>query len=63
MADKKKWRRIVHINLLHNWNESVSGNYFAEKDVDGEEEVITWDGVAGGGPQLGAGLTSEEHEL
>ena len=28
-----------------------------------EEEVIIWDGGDGGGPQLGAGLMSEEHEL
>ena len=65
IADKKKRRRIFHINLLRKWNEPVSSNYFTEGDVEGEEEeVITWDGVAGGGPQLGAGLTSEEqHEL
>ena len=65
MADKKKRRRIFHINLLRKWNEPVSSNYFTEGDVEGEEEeVITWHVGAGGGPQLGAGLTSEEqHEL
>ena len=61
----KKRRHIFHINLLRKWNESVSGNYFVEGDVEGEEEevMITWYGGAGAGPQLGAGLTSEEHEL
>ena len=60
MADKKKRRLIFHINPLRKWNESVSGNYFAEGDVEGEEEVITWNGGTIGGSQLGAGLTPEE---
>ena len=33
MADKKKRRRIYNINLLRKWNESVSTNYFTERDV------------------------------
>ena len=38
MADKKKRRRIFHIDLLRKWNEPVSSNYFTEEDVEGEKD-------------------------
>ena len=44
MAGKRRQRRIFHINMLCKWEESMSTNYLAEGNLEGEkEEVPTWD--------------------
>ena len=61
MADRRKRRRIFHVNMLRKWNVPTSTNYFAEGGVEGEEEEVpTWDGGSEGDYITGEDLTTEQ---
>ena len=61
MVDRRKRRRIFHVNMLCKWNVPTSTNYFAEGGVEGEEEEVpTWDGGSEGDYITGGELTTEQ---
>ena len=55
MSDRRKRRRIFHINLLRKWHTPVGVSYWAEEDkgADWEEDVLVYDsGASGAGGEL-----------
>ena len=57
LADKKKKKRVLHINLLRRWQEPESHNYFADENSEEEVDELTWDGGSEGEPSIGEALT------
>ena len=62
MADRKKRRRVFHINMLRQWQKPASMNYFAEEEWIDEEEMdaTAWDSGAEGEPTVGEALSQEQ---
>ena len=46
MPDRRKKKKVLHVNMLKKWNEPVSSRYFVSEASDGEDEMEawTWDG-------------------
>ena len=69
MGDRRKKKRILHINLLREWHKPAESGYFVSEVEEGEEEIesSTWDGGERGelvvGEQLNEGQTRELEEL
>ena len=63
MADRRKRRKIFHINMLRKWNEPASHNYFVEEKVgDGEDlEALAWNGGEGE-PVIGEQLSLKQKQ-
>ena len=61
MHDRRRRKRVLHINMLKQWHESVSANYLAQEgstEEDGEDTIPTWGG--GGGEAVISEELSEE---
>ena len=59
MVDRRKRKRVFHINMLKKWDEPESSGYLVTAAVDGEEEMetLTWNGGEHGEPTIGEKLT------
>ena len=63
MADRRKRKRIFHVNMLKQWHTPTHTNYLAE-EVDDEEDVPVWNEDAGTEtqPTLGDQLSDSQQE-
>ena len=39
MPDRRKKKKVLHVNMLKKWNEPVSSGYFVSEAADGEDEM------------------------
>ena len=57
MDNRKKKKRILHVNMLKKWQVQQSSGYLMKEVEDSEEkedeEIMTWDGGDDGQPKLG----------
>ncbi len=67
MHDRRKRKRVFHVNMLKEWHVPVSSNYFAtgcegaDADDEGDSLVSAWND-GGGEPTWGEQLTNEQRE-
>ena len=59
MGDRKKRKRVFHVNMLKKWQIQESMGYLMKEveDEENEDEIPTWDGGEDGKPRLGEQLT------
>ena len=64
MGDRRRKRRILHINLLRKWNEPAKSGYFVSEVGEGEDEVdtTTWSGEERGESVVGEKLSEEQRQ-
>lgn len=66
MEDKKKRRKIFHVNMLKKWYPSEATSFWAveeaESDLDEEESIPTWKGECGAVPTISTKLTEQQKE-
>ena len=64
MVDRRKRKRVFHINMLKRWNEPESSGYLVTATVDREEEMetLTWEGGEDGELTIGEKLTPEQRK-
>ena len=61
MSDRRKQKRIFHVNMLRQWYSPVEVAGVAIESVEGSEEVVTWKGDDQcGGPTIGEGLSVQQ---
>jgi len=62
MSDKRKRKKVFHVNMLKKWFPPVGSSFWATEDMDVEEELVsTWQDQGGGTPAIGNHL-SKEHK-
>ena len=59
MGNRKKSKRIFHVNMLKKWQVQESTGYLMKEvgEEEDEEEILTWDGGEDGKPKMGEQLT------
>ena len=59
MGNRKKSKRIFHVNMLKKWQVQESTGYLMNEvgEEEDEEEILTWDGGEDGKPKMGEQLT------
>lgn len=66
MKDKKKRRKIFHVNMLKKWYPSEATSFWAveeaKSDLDEEESIPTWKGECGAVPTISTKLTEQQKE-
>ena len=63
MVDRRKRKRVFHINMLRKWNEPTSTSYYTEEtEAEEESELLTWDGGEDGEPTFGEQLSSGQRQ-
>ena len=69
MADRRKHRRIFHVNMLQKWHEPSVSNLWVDDSVNtepegDEEDIPTWDGpvAAVDSPIINSDLTAKERQ-
>ena len=62
LHDRKKKKRVYHVNMLRKWNTPSASNYLVQLSEDDteEEDIPTWQDEEGGEPTLGAQLENEQ---
>lgn len=62
MSDKKKKRRILHINMLQKWHSPAPSVLLAQDAVEemDSEELPSWNDPSGGSAEVGDQLSSEQ---
>lgn len=68
MSDRKKRKRVFHVNMLKKWQVQQSTGYLmrevGDEEEEEEEEILTWDGGEDGEPRIGKQLTvAQKKEL
>ena len=61
MADRKKRKRIFHVNILKQWHTPASTSYFVGEGGEGDDgDVLVWNDDAGSepGPVMGDRLSN-----
>ena len=61
MYDRRKRRRIVHVNMLKEWHIPTSVSYFASEEETIGEEIPVWN-EGGGAPVMGDQLTGPQQQ-
>ena len=63
MADRKKRKRIFHVNMLKQWHTPTSTSYLVGEAEEGDEgDVLVWNDDAGceAGPVMGDRLSNRQ---
>ncbi len=65
LHDRRKSKRVFHVNMLREWHAPTSTNYFVEEatdDTDLEDVMPSWRDKKGGQIKFGEELSSEQKE-
>ena len=63
MHDRRKKRKIFHVNMLRAWHLPTSNSYFMEEIADEnqlEDDIPSWKDNEGGAPVIGSHLDREQ---
>ena len=66
MKDKKKRRKIFHVNMLKKWHPPDAKSFWTSEEVESapeeEESIPTWKGEYGAVPIISTQLTEQQRE-
>ena len=66
MKDKKKRKKIFHVNMLKKWHQPDAKSFWTTEEVESaseeEESIPTWKGECGTVPVISTNLTEQQRE-
>ena len=60
MHNRRKRKRIFHVNMLHEWHTQNADSFLADEVSDEGEDIVHWDGTEDDQPIINECLTSRE---